>query len=274
MRKVLWIVILMVIAGLVAGGWFYLTRPQQRLPEGTKYLVSLGDSVAAGDGLPAGSSPEDQACGRSDLAYPVLLAKQLKLPLLQYACSGASVPAGLTGEQVTATVTLPAQIEAAKPHLRGNVVVLTIGANDVGWSDLLLRCLQTACDDPAAVYTQSINDLIKNLDDALAQIQAQKPAKLLLNTYYHPVESTDACLATFGISSAKVAWVLDREAELNRIVTTQAEKHGGTAVTLDFKGHELCNLVNSYIQGPSAVSPLHPTASGQQRIAQQDAAAL
>jgi hypothetical protein len=155
-------------------------------------------------------------------------------------------------------------------------VVLSVGANDVGWSDLLQRCAQTECnaDSDTAAFAQSLTALSSSLDDALTQIQDQHPAKLILNTYYRPVELTDTCLQYFGISSAKVTWVLNREAELNRAISSAAAKNHATLVKVDFKNHELCDLRTAYIQGPSAPAPLHPTAAGQRHISEQDFEAL
>src|SRR5882672_5758967 len=81
--------------GLLSGSNFSLsgscgssapaTTPQ---PANTRY-VALGDSVAAGLGLPA-ISGDDARCGRSALAYPALVAANLKLSLTNVACSGAT----------------------------------------------------------------------------------------------------------------------------------------------------------------------------------------
>ena len=50
--------------------------------------VSIGDSVAAGAGLPGWSamSLEDEVCGRSNFAYPHLVASRLNQEVGQLAC--------------------------------------------------------------------------------------------------------------------------------------------------------------------------------------------
>src|SRR6266545_1623337 len=63
--------------------------------------VALGDSVAAGAGLPLKDNlPESRACGRAAQAYPYAVGTALNLPVEQFACGGATVPAGITGPQI------------------------------------------------------------------------------------------------------------------------------------------------------------------------------
>ena len=56
-----------------------------------KIYAALGDSVAAGLGLPGVPQPvgSDARCGRSSQAYPNIVAGAMNLSLLHTACSGA-----------------------------------------------------------------------------------------------------------------------------------------------------------------------------------------
>ena len=116
--------------------------------------VVLGDSTAAGLGnapLPH-PSKQDKACHRSADTYAADLAAATGWQVLNLACSGATIPAGILGPQQTAGVTVPPQLAVAKKATRASVVIVSIGADDVGWSALLRLCAASrACDNRASV---------------------------------------------------------------------------------------------------------------------------
>ena len=82
MRK--YVLILLIVA-LAAVGWVGYHRYVQPPESKVTYVVSLGDSVAAGAGLLAvpNASDVDAACGRSSQSYPVVLSGLTKIPLKQ-----------------------------------------------------------------------------------------------------------------------------------------------------------------------------------------------
>lgn len=130
-------------------------------------VLALGDSYASGEGNPrnvqswlrrGGSlTPywDDDACHRSARGAPALAALTLEessertsVTLVHLACSGASVDAGILGAQSAAGVDR-SQIEQAVAILGGrpvDLVLLSIGGNDVGFTSVLEACaLTTAC---------------------------------------------------------------------------------------------------------------------------------
>jgi hypothetical protein len=105
-------------------------------------VVVIGDSTAAGLGLPGLAHPGklDRACHRSKDAYSADLAAVNHWHVLNLACSGATIPAGLLGTQKLSKVTAPAQLSEAMKATHASVVIVSVGANDVGWSGLLRLC--------------------------------------------------------------------------------------------------------------------------------------
>jgi len=240
------------------------------------YLVSLGDSVAAGDGLPVTSSTTSAIqCAQSNQAYPYMVAQAEHLILKQFACSGATIMNGIMQSQVVNGVTVMPQISSAKPYLPQSDVLITVGANDVNWEKELYTCAVSNCAtvENAALFQQSLNQLQANLASMLQSIQVSHPKKVIINTYYPLLANDDTCLVSRGISTSKIIWVNNREAELNATISAAAKQFNDQPVSIVFDGHLLCSA-DPWIQNLSSSAPLHPTAAGQAFIASQDEQAL
>ncbi len=95
------------------------------LPEGARY-VAMGSSFAAGPGVGPNTPGTPDRCGRGTLNYPNLLAKQLKLGLIDATCSGAT-----TQHVLGPWNEVPPQIESVTADTR--LVTITIGGNDVNF---------------------------------------------------------------------------------------------------------------------------------------------
>jgi hypothetical protein len=146
-------------------------------------VVVLGDSYAAGEGLPLadwrGENQKaiwwDRRCHRSLYAGPVLAVAKLAqfyqhrtFSLLNFACSGATIQEGMVGPYAGIeldpenTMPLPPQIQAAttalcknaprQPRacdpahlLRPDFLLLSIGGNDVGFGSLAADLLAHKC---------------------------------------------------------------------------------------------------------------------------------
>lgn len=133
-------------------------------------ILSLGDSYASGEGNPRNVgawlnirnpfSPfapywDDVDCRRSTRAAPAQAAlaieksnPQVPVTFVHLACSGATINRGVLGPQTGARQT-QSQIDQARRVLRGqrvDVVLLSIGGNDVGFTSILQACvLNTNC---------------------------------------------------------------------------------------------------------------------------------
>lgn len=116
-------------------------------------VVVIGDSTAAGIGNTpvADPTPQDTACQRSSDAYAASLQTVSGLRVLNLACSSATVQAGLMGPQFAGTLRVPPQVGALRAVRDPGLVVVSVGANDVGWSDFLTLCYGLPrCDDEAS----------------------------------------------------------------------------------------------------------------------------
>ncbi|MEU0340474.1 SGNH/GDSL hydrolase family protein [Streptomyces bobili] len=248
-------------------------------PLGDVRAVALGDSTAAGSGngpLPA-PSDLDRACQRSADSYPQALARANDWNVLNLACSGATVRDGVLGVQILGEQVAPPQIAQAQRATEASVVMVSVGANDVRWSDLVQLCaISPSCDDrfSTAFFQDRLARFAldyRRLLRILATLP-QHPA-VVVNEYYDPFGPDVSCLREEGFTRQKAEVLRSRLAALNAVLRQGAETAGFTAVKPDFEGHRLCSA-QPYVQGPADRAPLHPTAAGALAIALADQQAL
>jgi lysophospholipase L1-like esterase len=150
-------------------------------------IVVLGDSVASGEGINYGYKystsfpnrwyggtdnptwePPYPLCHDSKLAYGNLVASQRGASLAKFACTGSTYENGIIGERIVGSeIYRPAQFgdwanqtqlnqqyDEAKP----DVVIVTLGADDVHFVDILTYC--------ATGYTADDADLLTSISAA------------------------------------------------------------------------------------------------------------
>ena len=267
-----------------------LSSPNILRPESTRFginlsYVALGDSVAAGLGLPpaTGASAEDLACGRSPQAYSSAVAARIRdvfagTPVhvsdQNVACQRA-VTDNLTAPQTIGGLTVQPQLDQAFAHGTPALLTLTMGANDVGWANFIQACFSASPCDTAAntgLADASIASMQAKLTSTLASIPARSgfiPPSVIVTGYYHPV-STQCVNA--NLTTSEVAW-LDQEADaLNNALRTATQQAGWFArfAPVDFTGHDVCSA-DPWLQRPGVPgepAAFHPNAQGQQVIAQ------
>jgi lysophospholipase L1-like esterase len=145
--------------------------------------VALGDSYSAGFGLTPLTGAPVAGCAQSSSNYPHRVAAALGMNLTDVTCSGATT-ANITGPQPTLGGTAPAQISALNAET--DVVTLTIGGNDVGFSAIAASCVALSPTGPlvaslaASAGTPPINDCSSILaaDPSLTALQAALPASI------------------------------------------------------------------------------------------------
>ena len=121
--------------------------------------VVMGDSTAAALGNPLIAHPStlDRACRRSGDAFAADLAAVNNWDVLNLACSGATIQHGLLGSQQAGDgVAAPAQLAQARKATNAQLVIVSIGANDVGWSGLVGLCAaaKSCADSASTAYFQ------------------------------------------------------------------------------------------------------------------------
>jgi lysophospholipase L1-like esterase len=242
-------------------------------------LVVLGDSTAAGIGNRPVDDPTatDRTCGRSADSYAADLAAVNDWNVLNLACQGATVTDGILGVQTRGNDVIAPQLAVTQRASSASTVIVSIGANDLGWAVLTALCAKAqVCDDKAstAYFTRQLAAFSQNYLDLLQQLAAlPHHPHVLINDYYDPFGEDTGCLKSDGITPAKAKVLRSRLSDLNTVLDNGAAAFHFTTVRPDFDGHRLCDK-QPFVQDSADKAPLHPTAAGELAIALADQQAL
>jgi lysophospholipase L1-like esterase len=251
------------------------TAPVGATQPGVQAVV-IGDSTAAGWGLPWGPNPtaEDQACGRSPESYAADLAAANQWNVLNLACGSATIENGLLGPEVLYNGDVaPPQLPLAAAATKAKLIIVSVGADDLSWSVMTRLCAaSTVCDDKvsSAYFSQLLGTFTRNYYQLLSDLEGlpAHPA-VLVNEYYSPFGPNLSCLQDYGMTPAKAQVLLARLVQLNTVLQQGANLFGFGVALPRFTGHELCTA-DPWVQGPSDPAPLHPNAAGELAIALAD----
>ena len=212
---------------------------------------ALGDSYGSGFGVP----PYTPTCGRSDAAYAVQLDGRKHIALDDFvACAGATTLTLVSGGQLGA-------LDATT-----DLVTLSVGGNDTGWSTAVGACLlrdDQTCDLASqAVIARIIGLLPGRLDSLYAQIAAAAPNAHVVVTGYPRLFSPEYG-AYLGASVAEQQTLNDGADLLNATMARAATAHGFqfVDVTKRFLGHG-ANSPDPWILGPTDPGAFHPNPAG------------
>ncbi|MFI9756515.1 SGNH/GDSL hydrolase family protein [Streptomyces sp. NPDC051963] len=241
--------------------------------------VALGDSYASGPGIP---TQVDSACARSDQNYASLLAAAKNWQLTDVSCSGARTTA-LAGPQGSK----PPQLDALDADT--DVVTLTIGGNDIGFSDNLSTCARLTSQDPTGnpcrtFFTsggtdqleQRVNDTAPKIAAALDAVRQRAPhAKVLVVGYpdLFPDDGVGCTSSAVPLAAGDFAYLRDTEKKLNAMLAGQAWANGARYVDTytPSVGHDMCKPAGERWIEPlvatAPAAPAHPNAVGQQSMA-------
>ncbi|MFB7664224.1 SGNH/GDSL hydrolase family protein [Kitasatospora sp. NPDC056138] len=267
--------------------------------------VALGDSYAAGAGVPGQSAG---LCLRSDHNYGHLVAAALgSSSYTDVTCAAAKIKA-MTSPQYDAFIRVnDPQLNAVGADT--DLVTLGIGGNDLGVSDIgigdvIATCIAgavvnpfgTPCHDHYAdghwdfgswswkygedTLVDRIDAAAPQLADTLQRIHAKAPnAKVLLVGYPSVLPDNERdCLGRQPVTTGDVAYLRGILGKLNGMLATTAAANGATYVdTLTpTKGHDACSSdrwIEGALPGSPAV-PFHPNATGERVMAKAVLAAL
>jgi lysophospholipase L1-like esterase len=245
----------------------------------TVNYVALGDSYASGPGIPA---QVDSACARSDQNYPSLLAAARNWQLTDVSCSGATTTAlaGPQGSQAPQLDALGADTD---------VVTLTIGGNDLGFSSNLATCAGLAAKDPTGnpcqtFFTsdgtdrleQRVNDIAPKIAAALDAVRQRAPRARVLVVGYpdlFPDNGVGCTGSAVPLAAGDFAYLRDTEKKLNAMIADQASANGARYVDTytPTVGHDMCEPAGERWIEPlvaaAPAAPAHPNAQGQQAMA-------
>lgn len=245
-------------------------RPSANVVGGVQY-VALGDSVAAGLGLPR-QSGGNSACKVSYQAYPGYVASALGIPYSNVACSGATIGDLVTEQHLNNTsADVAPQLDAAFANGTPSFMTLTAGANDVQWQTFVRKCYSGNCGSATdqAAATTLVRAMQLKLNYALQSIARRSNGAtptVLITGYYRPFAAN--CPGQSSITAPEMQWLNAQTDALNYALASTARNYSFVRfVPVDFSGHELCSA-NPWIQGINDSAPAHPTAQGQWAIAQ------
>lgn len=241
-------------------------------------MVSFGDSVASGEGNPATTRPKwegDPDCHRSIVAGPRQAAEEIArhvpheaVTFLHLACTGAWIdgvsapqalgqhPAILSRLGIPGVSQLKQYKLLAPTHDGPPIVLLSVGANDVGFGSILKFCLlhQTCWKKQFAGMSLGalVNQRFRALERSYARLAAKPPFRgglVFLTEYFDPLhnERGETCTIPrlFPFITAQEADWSDAKIviPLNRLLKQQAIDWGWHLVggiAKDFRAHGYC----------------------------------
>ena len=214
---------------------------------------ALGDSYASGYGVPPYAP-----CGQSNAAYAVQLDGRMKINLGDFvACAGAT----------TASVVSGGQLDALDNDT--DLVTISVGGNDVGWSTAVGACLAGSDFQCAGALGASLNIVRETLpgllDDLYGQIATKAPHAHVIVTGYPELFSPKNG-PFLGASVAEQQALNDSADTLNGVIAQAAADHGFqfVDVTKRFDNHGV-NAPAPWLNGPfDPAGAFHPNAKGYQ----------
>ena len=237
--------------------------------------VALGDSYAAGPIIPNQIAP--LGCLKSDHNYAHLAAPTIGLTLKDATCSGAKTD-DMTESQSTELGSVPPQFDSLSSETTR--VSLTIGGNDIGFSEVALSCItinpfSTPCKDK---YTAGGKDQIAERIAATAPkvaavlqgIHTRSPSAKVFVVNYAAIfpETGFGCWPQMPIGFGDVPYLRSKEKELNAMLATQAAANGATLVNWYNAsiGHDACKGSSTRWVEPvvpsNPAAPIHPNLAG------------
>jgi lysophospholipase L1-like esterase len=224
--------------------------------------VALGDSYSSGVGTRVYYN-DGSNCSRSPDAYAPQIASQRGYALSFQACSGAKttdVNSNQLGPLSAAT----------------NLVTITIGGNDAGFSNVIIDC--AAWYFPCDSAIDNANSFIQNqlpglLDTTYNDIRSRAPSAHVVVLGYPHLFTTDGKTCNFNALTSAHEKRLNSTADLlDGVISGRAAAHSFTYVDSRnaFIPHEVCSS-SEWLNGQS--NPLsesyHPNISGYKDFTSQ-----
>lgn len=267
-RRALWLL----VAALIA---LALSVTASTAARAANY-VALGDSYAAGPLIPNPVLP--LGCLKSSNNYPRLAAPGIGLTLKDASCSGATTVHMTNPQNVDPDGPNPPQFNSLDAST--TVVSLTIGGNDIGFSEVAQSCIVVnpfshPCLDK--YNSGGVNQLKARIDATapkvaavLQGIKARAPSAAIYVVNYPAIfpETGYGCWPQMPIGFQDVPYLRTTQKQLNSMLATQAAANGATLVNWYSAsiGHDACKgsstrWVEPLVPGTSA-APIHPNKAG------------
>ncbi|KOV77072.1 SGNH/GDSL hydrolase family protein [Nocardia sp. NRRL S-836] len=264
----------------------FLAPAASAAPQYREY-VSLGDSFVSGPFIPL-QRLDPLSCFKSTQNYPSVLARRLNVEsFTDISCGGAQtkdmagVQSGFPGQPAP-------QFSALKPTT--DLVTVSIGGNDIGFSDIILTCAGKSVLDPAGApckahfgdsLAQRVDATAPKVAAVLAGIKQRSPnAQIVVVGYLRVLPPSGGCWPVVPISRGDVPYLDGVQQQLNGMLGAQAAASGATFVNpYDISlGRDTCAAPwDKWVEGiipTSPAFPVHPNAKGMAAVGEQVAAVL
>lgn len=250
---------------------------------GYRRYVALGDSYASGPFIPA-MRTDPVGCARSDHNYPSDLERALDVPAFVDVSCGGATTADMTASQSVLLGSNPPQFTALTADT--DLVTVTIGGNDIGFSSIATTCAELSFTDPFGNpcqrhYTAGGTDQLAaaitrtapKIDAVLDGIRSRAPkATIVLVGYLRILPPAVGCWPIMPIAVGDVPYLDSIEHQLNAMLGRQAASNGVLFVNPGVTtGHDVCQLPGTkWVEGfipTEPAFPIHPNARGMQHVA-------
>jgi lysophospholipase L1-like esterase len=253
-----------------------LAAPAVAAPPPREY-VALGDSYAAGPLIPLQIPPF--GCLKSNNNYAHLTARSLGLTLRDPSCSGAETEDMENPQGVDPDGPNPPQFDSLTK--KTDIVSLTIGGNDIGFSSIAEDCASATSNEGTPCQDRYVHDGRDEISEriqataplvahVLQGIRARSPKARILVVNYAAIlpDEGPGCWPQMPITDGDVPYVRAKQKELNAMLATQAAAAG--AELIDWYtasiGHDACQPpVIRWVEPVvpvNAAAPIHPNLGG------------
>ncbi|MEV6609478.1 SGNH/GDSL hydrolase family protein [Kutzneria sp. NPDC051319] len=285
------------IAALAAFAAITAMAPAASAQIGPLHVVAMGDSYASGTGAGDYQAGTEGNCWRSNNSYSEQIVARVRargqsVQFTNVTCSGAA-----TSDLYKDFLGQGPQLDALQVDT--NVVLLTIGTNDIGYAAYGGLCIQGDCSGaPTQAITAKLPDMATNVGRLFKDIHARSPhAKIVLSAYgsqlnpdanaagkLDPICDDTVFSAQERTEGNAVASQLDKtlqdtvsRARAYGVDTAFVSEYAADSVHLNstFAGHSLCQAGTPFYRGFDALAPgqegpdavLHLNKDGQTALA-------
>lgn len=238
--------------------------------------VALGDSYAAGPLIPNPTLP--LGCLKSDRNYAHVAAPSIGLPLRDASCSGAKTNHMTEPQNVDPDGPNPPQFNSLNAET--TVVSLTIGGNDIGFSEVAQGCItynpfSSPCKNKYASggkdqLAERVEATAPKVAAVLQGIHSRAPTAKIYVVNYPAIfpETGNGCWPQMPVSFTDAPYLRATEQRLNAMLATQAAANGATLVNWYGAsiGHDACKSTSNRWVEPlvpgTLAAPIHPNQAG------------
>jgi lysophospholipase L1-like esterase len=222
-------------------------------------------------GIGAGAYAVQDSCRRSARSFAADASRRSQAVLTDESCPGAKVP------QVLAQI--------ARIPRESRTVLVQVGGNDLGFSDLALSCLMrfgSPCLPAVARARDQLPALVSGLDAVARAVRDQAPQARLVMVGYPRLLGRPSTCANFLVgrllSKEEISAINLLQSRLDATIRSAAAKAGAEYVDWPrvVDRHSLCSADRWFITPLSgaAEDSLHPTATAYAAMGRQVAGIL